>query len=376
MSWSNFFDTPLFENQEWNVKEGFTTFIKNYFQQYLDYIAKSNLQAEEDFKEDYVRRIELFTRVIIDVINDYNLGKQLDAIKKINPLVDDWKSAIYQRTKDAFSPSIFFRARESTSIIMDQEEMFHIKNSERYKVSTQRFSTPGLPCLYLGNTVYGCWNELNRPSLEKFFVSAFKPELENFTILELRNTIEIIKCYARAEDKANNYGRIEKAKTNPVFKNYLNHWPLIFICLIKAKDGSIIRNFKEEYIIPQLIMQYISSSDKVHGIMYDVLSINSQNKDYRYFNLAVPVKTNDSEYCNILVDLFPYTTPISYNTILMSEPGFIFNSKGGESNNQYIHDRINLKLIPKKTVPYKNSIFGLIESYLEILPFQKLTYNK
>ena len=49
--------------------------------------------------------------------------------------------------------------------------MLHIPFSKRGKTGNYRFSIPGIPSLYLGNTSYSCWVELGRPSEHDFYVS-------------------------------------------------------------------------------------------------------------------------------------------------------------------------------------------------------------
>ena len=64
--------------------------------------------------------------------------------------------------------------------------MFHIKYSLRSKVKTQRFSFPGLPCLYLGASSYVCWLELNRPAFDKFQVATIKQKsTDDYNVIDL-----------------------------------------------------------------------------------------------------------------------------------------------------------------------------------------------
>lgn len=82
-------------------------------------------------------------------------------------------------------PIYFYKARVSDFITnYSAYDMLHISFSERDKIKTQRFSVPGLPCIYLGTSSYVCWLELNKPSDEKFNVYAFKVD-ENFRVFNL-----------------------------------------------------------------------------------------------------------------------------------------------------------------------------------------------
>ena len=60
----------------------------------------------------------------------------------------------------------FYRIRihkENFPIAIDN--FFHIPFEKRGLVKTQRFSIPGFPSLYLGSSIYLCWEELNRPNI-------------------------------------------------------------------------------------------------------------------------------------------------------------------------------------------------------------------
>ena len=62
--------------------------------------------------------------------------------------------------------SNFYRVRQLPSIYeVEAKELFHIPISKRGIVKTQRYSIPGYPCLYLGKSIYGCWEEMRRPPM-------------------------------------------------------------------------------------------------------------------------------------------------------------------------------------------------------------------
>ena len=65
-----------------------------------------------------------------------------------------------------------FRARLSDEIVTyDAKDMLHLPYRLRGKTGNYRFSIPGLPSLYLGNSSYACWIELGRPADYKYNVS-------------------------------------------------------------------------------------------------------------------------------------------------------------------------------------------------------------
>lgn len=66
-----------------------------------------------------------------------------------------------------------YRVRYSDANIFNRNEMFHIPFQLRHLVSTQRYSIAGVPCLYLGTSLYVCWQEMGTPDLNKLYLSRF-----------------------------------------------------------------------------------------------------------------------------------------------------------------------------------------------------------
>jgi hypothetical protein len=67
---------------------------------------------------------------------------------------------------------------------LEIDKIFHVPFNLRHKVSSQRYSVPGLPCLYLGGSIWICWEELGRPSFHNLQVSRFAGAA-NSSVLDL-----------------------------------------------------------------------------------------------------------------------------------------------------------------------------------------------
>ncbi len=52
-------------------------------------------------------------------------------------------------------------------------DLFHVPFEKRHLLGNNRFSLSGVPCLYCGSSIYGCWEELDRPNLDYCFTSRF-----------------------------------------------------------------------------------------------------------------------------------------------------------------------------------------------------------
>jgi len=69
------------------------------------------------------------------------------------------------KTLQNFDNEFLYKMRVGTDHVFTSEEMFHIPLEIRGIVSTNRYSIPGVPCIYLGSSPLTCWEELNKPDL-------------------------------------------------------------------------------------------------------------------------------------------------------------------------------------------------------------------
>lgn len=227
---------------------------------------------------------------IKDIAKNCYKGLPSTAYTKINNLLYSNKISLIETkiTKD----SSFYRMREAEQ---DQkfgyQDMFHIPVKLRRIVKTQRYSSPGYPCLYIGKSIYGCWEEMGRPHLNDCWVSRLQNE-EELTLLDLKIPSEG-DFNARKED-------------------YIRLFPLIISCMMPVKNSKDI--YKPEYIIPQLIIEYIIKTDKM-GVIYTSVHRDCTSFDYPfevYENIVIPVKNaldDKNSYDKKLSQLFSITMP-------------------------------------------------------------------
>lgn len=151
-----------------------------------------------------------------------------------------FKNVLYKYRHDI----IFYTKKGNTSfyrirVIKDRrtnikfDEMFHIPLASRRIVKTQRYSTPGFPCLYLGMSVYGCWEEMHRPIMTDCWISRLE-NTQEIQLLDLRFPTN--KSFMEQFDK------------------YIYMFPFIISCMIPVKNAYDI--YKPEYIIPQLFIEW------------------------------------------------------------------------------------------------------------------------
>ena len=116
--------------------------------------------------------VNSFKMKISQIFEEYYIGHQNRAYELFKEAFEYYETDMNLPVKTVLPKESLYRARKNTGDMdYKNEEMFHIKYNYRSKVKTQRYSFPGLPCLYLGASAYVCWLELNRPPMEQFQVA-------------------------------------------------------------------------------------------------------------------------------------------------------------------------------------------------------------
>ena len=266
--------------------------------------------------EDVKIKFQEHVSVTKSVIAAYMRG---DICQSINFLNDWWDKAkeevvfTYAPIKEEY---LYYRVRKKNEQIFQHKDMFHIPFNLRGQVTTQRYSMPGYPCLYLGKSIYACWEELKRPALDDFAVSAFKAK-KKFYLLDLR----LRKGFYTKENCL----------------QFLKMLPIILACSMKVKNDD--DNFKPEYILPQLLLHIVIvqhqsdgiinvSADeniKIEGIVYSSVAVhddfNFANSPTTYYIgdcVVLPVKVtssgNQNLYCQDLISKFMVSNPKYYES--------------------------------------------------------------
>lgn len=223
-------------------------------------------------------------------------------------------------------------------------DMFHIPLNKRGVVSTNRFSAPGYPCLYLGTSIYACWEELGRPPMSQSMVSRFGNDFD-LKLIDLR------------------IPTLEKFRNNII--SYIRAFPLIIACSIRVKDESA--HYKPEYCIPQLLMEFVIShnvshnkNDKVAGVYYTSVF---KNYDFDYpldklENIAIPVQEplSSHKFCRRLSYIFRLSKPTCDEMEQLRTAGYNTIEHDDENGIDVFHQGVVDK--------YEYSSFGRLEERL------------
>jgi hypothetical protein len=230
-----------------------------------------------------------------------------------------------------------YRIRESenpASDIRERKDIFHVPLSQRHNVGNTRFSISGLPCLYLGYSLYVCWEELGRPPFHKISFSRFECSDDYSKNYQPKLMYLNVSPKAIEENFVTNETFNFIGKTQELLCNYLKVYPLQLACSIPCQYTNA--KFQEEYIIPQLLMQWIRDNNDYHGICYRTTSVpqiqsspfidfiqSSEKyllKEKLLSNYVYPVRNTNGEYCCELIKSFELTDPIAYDLSLACPP--------------------------------------------------------
>lgn len=250
----------------------------------------------------------------------------------------------------------FYRVRTSNTPLTKREDLFHIPFNLRHRVNTQRYSISGLPCLYLGSSILVCWHEMGKPDFDKLYISAFSGTdlSEDLKIIDLAFNLTSTLSFTMFDRFENSDNSIAKAKSKILS---LILWPLVLACNYKKNHDA---SFNIEYVIPNLLMEWVSSSKakNISGIAYRTTKfINGNNQDIG-INLILPPKHNEIidenyKFCPTLSTSFKLTNPISWQVFRTLNSDFgenayalraeTFPNNGRVDNfDEYLVDNYNL----------------------------------
>lgn len=306
----------------------YMTDLEIYLEKYYEHINKNLRQYPES-----VRGIEENIELIKQCLSNYYDGRLADAYNNIKKILvkyasgDDLTEFVVASIGDNYAfrgnapkgirPAIhstedtekiydkmlkhnltFFKARVDNEKI-NGKDMLHIPFDKRDIVSTQRFSIPGIPCIYLSTSSYGAWIEMGCPESSQFQVSSIQVP-SNMRILNL-----CMQQY-QIDGMSSSIGSSEEEKQA---KACLEIFPLVIATSYRVKKKE--RKFKSEYIISQILMQ-VCGEIGIDGVAY----LSKRTKDlYAYpqaVNLAIAIPDNrNSQYWKRASEV-KFTEPIRF----------------------------------------------------------------
>ncbi len=287
------------------IASKFFTVLKSYdkYDKYLKYEVKIKIICDKLIKciEEYYKGLPHKAYIKFDEMIKETFDDEIKFMDYILPWLGDTK---------------FYR----TVIISDgksysRERCFHVPYTMREKVSTSRFSIPGHPSLYLSDNINLCNIEIGEDKnklFSKFVVNYEKKYGPNFRIADLSMQVEDVISMLSEEG-------FEETKLTFII-GYLMRLPIQLACSFIRIDKN--SSFSVEYIIPQIVMQWIkenSSEKAIVGIRYKSCAnkLCSRLGNNYVFPTSGLIDENKN-ICPLLSKSFVMTLPINssdYNSI-------------------------------------------------------------
>ena len=332
-------DSRLFLPLRWNGSD-FSSTLNNLFDYYIN---KIEMLSKETYNKDHIRvdtaYIKRLCGSLNKVVNHYMNGFPSNAyisFNKVMNLLMEKPLKIYQKSstelfevsKDSLKEDEDLKLFRAVSVDENKPyqrtRVFHTPFNLRSKVSTSRYSIAGYPSLYLGTSLALCCEEIHSNPYQGFTIaSMFKLE----RTIEYTNTnIRVIELGVKPQDFVNvEYNNEIRERRIPrrlledenIKSSYLIWYPLIASCSYirtNKKDP-----FAPEYIIPQLLMQWVRNEirtdddyDQLVGIRYfSCASVKSSDMGFNYvFPTSGQPKSAELPYCSVLSKAFRLTNPV------------------------------------------------------------------
>lgn len=296
---------------EWDGNDFYATLYKHYKKYLKDIKAITN-----DMKDVYTD-VERVCRQICAVVDSSFRCYHAESYERFKKIMEFLDVVALKVEMDVFKKEKLYRVVNITNETQpERKRVFHVPFNMRSKMSTQRYSAPGFPCLYLGTSIELCCTELGKnPIQNNLWASRFEIEIDASDMLyklwenpSFDNGELVIYDLSLKPNEI-----IESYSDNDVIK-YMKWYPLLSAC-------SYIRHFRNdpfspEYIIPQLFIEWIRSknSGAVLGIKYfSCSSLNAYKFDCNYVfpSSGIPYhsRRNKSDYCCMLSHRFKLTMP-------------------------------------------------------------------
>lgn len=325
----------------------FKVVLETALENYVDLIKNAGII---ELTQEYISDIESSCNTIKEIVTLQCQGKHSEAFAKLPDII---KNRVITYSSD--HPSLYRMRKLEANEKLGYRDMFHIPLEKRGKVKTQRYSVPGYPCLYMGESINACWEEMGRPS--------------SWMVSELTYNNSMILVDLRIPNK--------KLFYIPAYSTLLR-FPLIIACMVPVLNDK--DDYKPEYIIPQLLMEYIFSGynrgykreytcedfyNTIHGIRYTSVHKNTDFgfPNEKFDNIVIPIveATKNRGHCPVLCEQFQITEPTcgEYEHI-RGESSVDLGKAGYDSEEQLKRN-------------YEVSMFGKMEERLKQRKSNKIT---
>lgn len=279
------------------------SFLENHFEKYTNDIERaasgSNPLLGTEFCTQVLDSISLIKSIcnsMVDIGRTYRNGQIKDAFESAYALFASMEDYYLHRYSWAGGDGDYYRLRQGDLRIKAGEdskkkktELFHIKDNKRNLIGAYRFSVQGFPCLYLTSGFELGWFESGMPKQFSYCRMHIEESGENaLRLIDISNRpVDLLSSMhgwiLNAKDDHEKLQKIHK-----YFLNYIITYPLAVACSLKVKNRG--DRFVEEYVLPQMFMNWIREHSIHDGIRYKSSLNTTLVLGMGAVNIALPVK--------------------------------------------------------------------------------------
>jgi len=294
----------------------FDAFLRGLFAQYMKAIndLSDNGPVSSDLK-DSLPIIRAVNRKLESAVKEYLEGFPHAAYRHVKSAVTKLGTAfdrLQLRVGDTGSIREFeklYRIRVGKLDSFSRADLFHVPFESRHKVTSKRYSISGLPALYLGGSLWVCWEEMQRPAFHKIQLARFR-YAQPIDLLDFGFRPMVIGWSLQA--KSNLFD-------DRWIASYLMCWPLLAACSVQVSYPGM--PFVPEYIVPQLLLQYLTNETELDGLRYFSTRIEQHGASpWAAMNYVFPVQEQAAiGHCPRLREKFALSMPAAWSILEKSD---------------------------------------------------------
>lgn len=270
-------------------KENYSTCIKKWLEKYINNLENCDYIPDED-----VKTIKDYTDKILEAFNKYLNGDIYTAYETFFSAIEPVKShfryrIIGEEPNNSLVKVPYYRVNKLGNSKFDYKEMLHIPYNKREIISAYRFSISGSPCSYMSSSPIVAWYEAGMP--DECQIAIYNAsDRSKLLSLDINIQDEYFNIYRSAFNAVDD---VDIA----VWKNIADviyTFPLTAFCSVVKKQDSA--KFSEEYIIPQMLMSWVSLNTDFVGIRYRTNKRFELAYGFSAYNIALPATEEDTDH--------------------------------------------------------------------------------
>jgi hypothetical protein len=344
MSIKEFFESPAMAVPKERQSGDFEDFLINVFRDFRS--AVDSLNPECHLSADILARqneIQCLCCAIVAALRDYMSGQPEQAYRQLEKGINAVAHVHTLFTQEVDMPDIGTLYRASPigpSEQLTRGRLFHIPFELRHLVGRHRYGIPGFPCLYLGGSLRLCQLELGVPDdkLAHLGIARFVAK-RKVRLLDFGYRSATLAPFAAGRSLC---ARDKNLNAQNFFVSYVVSWPLIAAASVKRLyDG----NWAAEYVIPQLLMQWLTREPTCDGIRFFSTKVPaSATEVHRCANYVFPSRNPlgaRQGYCAWLTSLFEMTESVMWEA----------TTSGADALSEAAHNEARMVASPTAGVP-------------------------